>query len=87
MYNVPVEILRRHAIGECVSRPGPPTVSTEEKEDSLAKYLIQMSEMGFGLRRETVMEMVYEIAEKLEENKNDTAGRARFEGFQNTLIL
>ena len=54
-------------------------------EDTLAEYLIQMSEMGFGLRRETVMEMAYEIAEKTGRKhpfKNDTAGRAWFEGFQ-----
>ena len=65
---VPVETLRRHAIGECGSRPGPPTVLTEEQEDTLAKYLIQMWEMEFGLRRETVMEMAYEIADKQEGN-------------------
>ena len=67
------------------SRPGPPTVLTEEQEDTLAKYLIQMSEMGFGLHRETVMEMAYEIAEKTGRKhpfKNETAGRAWFKGFQ-----
>ena len=40
---------------------GPPTVLTDDEEDSLAKYLIKMSEMGFGLNRETVMEMAYKI--------------------------
>ena len=30
LYNVPVETLQRHAIGECGSRPGPPTVLTED---------------------------------------------------------
>lgn len=85
LYNVPVETLRRHAIGECGSRPGPPTVLTEEEEDKLAEYLIQMSDMGFGLNRETVMEMAYKIVEKLGRNhpfKHERAGRAWFEGFQ-----
>ena len=70
---------------ECGSRPGPPTVLTEEQDDILAKYLIQMSEMGFGLRREMVMEMAYKIAEKTGRKhsfKNKTTGRAWYEGFQ-----
>ena len=44
-----------------------------------------MSEMGFRLCRETVMEMAYEIAEKTGRKypfKNETAGRAWFEGLQ-----
>ena len=44
-----------------------------------------MSEMGFDLRRKTVMEIAYEIAEKTGRKhplKNDTAGRAWFKAFQ-----
>lgn len=85
LYNIPVETLRRHAIGECGSHPGPPTVLTEHEEDSLAKYLIKMSKMGFGLNRETVMEMAYKIVDKTGRKhpfKNEKAGRAWFEGFQ-----
>ena len=66
LYNIPVETLRRHAIGEC-------------------EYLIKMSEMGFGLNRETVMEMAYKIVNKTGRKhpfKNEKAGRAWFEGFQ-----
>ena len=37
---------------------------SEEEEELLAIYLMQMSEMGFGLSRDTVMRLAYNIAEK-----------------------
>lgn len=45
-------------------KPGPRTVLTDEEEDLLARYLIQMSEMGFGPSCDTVMYLAYNIAEK-----------------------
>ena len=50
-YNVPVESLRLRVIGavEINARPGPYTVLMSEEEDSLAKYVIDMADMGFGL--------------------------------------
>ena len=57
LYNVPVETLHRRVIGsvslEC--RPGPPTVLTREEESRLARYIVDMADMGFGLGREDVM--------------------------------
>lgn len=87
LYNVPVETLRRRVIGqvEVGCRPGPATVLTEEEEDHLYRYLIQMSDMGFGLSREDVLRLAYNIAEKsLRKHPfNDgKAGRGWFEGFR-----
>ena len=42
-------------------KPGPSTVLSEEL---LASYSMRMSEMGFGLSRDTVMRLAYTIAEK-----------------------
>ena len=52
-YNVPFDTLRRRVNGSVKPgcKPGPSTVLGEE-EDRLANYLIQMSEMGFGLSRD-----------------------------------
>ena len=41
-----------------------------------------MSEMGFGLNRETVMEMAYKIVDKTGRKHPFKNGRAWFEGFQ-----
>jgi hypothetical protein len=86
LYNVPLETLRRRVNGlvavDC--RPGPRTVLSEEEEIKLAKYLIQMSEMGYGLTREGVMGLAYSIVQKTKRPhpfQNGSAGRAWFEGF------
>ena len=86
LYNLPVESLRRRIIGsvELNCRPGPPTVLTEEEEERLADYLIQMSEMGYGISREGVMGMAYTIVERSKRSHpylEGSAGRAWFEGF------
>ena len=65
-------------------RPGPATILTEEEEDHLASYLKQMSEMGYGLSRETVMRLAFTIVDKAQRKhpfKGETAGRAWFDGF------
>ena len=87
VYNVPFETLRRRVTGsvklDC--RPGPSTVLSEEEEELLASYLVQMSEIGFGLSRDTVMRLAYNIAEKIKRKhpfKDEKAGRAWFDGFR-----
>ena len=86
LYNVPLETLRRRVNGTVAvdCHPGPKTVLTEEEEAKLADYLLQMSEMGYGLTREGVMGLAYSIVEKSQRPHpfhNQTAGRAWFEGF------
>ena len=86
LHNVPIETLRRRVNGsvEMNCKPGPGTVLTEEEEEKLSKYLVQMADMGFGLTREGVMGMAYAIVEKSQRNhpfKNGMAGRSWFEGF------
>ena len=78
--------LRRHVTGSVKPgcKPGPSTILTEEEEDQLASYLIQMSEMGFGLSCDTVMCLAYKIVDKAKRNhpfKDEKAGRAWFYGF------
>ena len=59
LYNVPFETLRRRVNGSVKQgcKPGPGTALSEEEEERLASYLIQMSEMGFGLSRDRVMHL------------------------------
>ena len=63
-YNIPVETIRKRVNGSVKMgcRPGPSTILTEEEEDKLVSYLITMADMGYGIRRETVMEMAFTIA-------------------------
>ena len=58
--------LRRRVTGkvELDCRPGPATVLTVEQEERLSHYLIEMSEIGFGLTREDIMHLAFLIAEK-----------------------
>ena len=81
LYNVPFETLRRSVNGSVKSgcKLGPSTVLSEEEEELLARYLIGMSEMGFGLSRDTVMCLAYNIADKTDRKhpfKNEKASRA-----------
>ena len=85
-YNVPFETLRRRVNGSVIPgcRPGPATVLTEEEEERLASYLIQMAHMGFGLSRETVMSLAYKIVDATQRKhpfRDLKAGRAWFDGF------
>ena len=87
MYNIPVETFRRHANGsvEAGCKPGPSTVLTDEEEDRLATYLVEMADMGFGLSRDTVMELAFTIVEKSQRKhpfRDGRAGCAWFEGFR-----
>ena len=92
MYNLPVESLRRrvHDIVAIDCRPRPSTVLAKE-EDRLYQYLLEMADMGYGLNRETVMKLVFTIAEKteksyhLKENQRAEHGLMGLEGV--TLVL
>ena len=86
LYNVPVETLRRRVTGivEMNCKPGPPTILTSEEEDLLAQYLVDIADMGFGLSREDVMAMAFNIAEKTKKAhpfKGGFAGRGWYDGF------
>ena len=78
LYNIPVETLRRHVNGsvEVGARPGPATILTDEEEDMLAKYLVEMADMGYGLTRETVMELAFTIVQKSERKNPFRGGKA-----------
>ena len=85
MYNIPVETIRRRVNGSVSMgcRPGPSTILTDE-EEKLVAYLITMADMGYGIKRDTVMEMAFMIVEKSHKQhpfKEGKAGRAWFEGF------
>ena len=87
LHNVPFETLRRRIKGSVRAgcKPGPGTILTEEEEDQFASYLVQMSEMGFGLSRDTVMHLAYNIVVKAQRKhpfKDGKAGRAWFDGFR-----
>ena len=70
---------------EVGARPGPANILTDEEEDMLVKYLVEMADMRYGLTRKTVMELAFTIVQK-SERKNPfcggKAGQAWFEGFQ-----
>ena len=86
LYNVAFETLRRRVNGSVIPgcRPGPATVLTEQEEEHLASYLIQMAQMGFGLSSETVMCLVFKIVNTTQRKhpfRDQKAGRAWFSGF------
>ena len=86
LYNVPFETLRRRVNGSVIAgcKPGPATVLTEEEEERLASYLIQMGQMGFGLSRETVICLAFKITDTTQRKhpfRDQKAGRAWFDGF------
>ena len=87
LHNILVEILRKHVNGsvEVGARPGPATVLTEVEEDTHVMYLIEMADKGYGLTRETVMELVFKIVDKTGRKnpfQGGKAGRAWFERFK-----
>ena len=86
LYNVPFETLRRHVNDSVIPgcRPGPATVLTEEEEERLASYLIQMAQMGFGLSQEAVMSLAFKIIDTTQRKypfRDQKAGCAWFDGF------
>ena len=87
LYNVPLETLRRRVTGsvELDCKPGPKTVLSKEEEDRLVEYCVEMADRGFGLMREDVMRLAFQIAERTKPHdhpfKDGLAGRGWYEGF------
>ena len=77
---VPFEMLRRWVSGSVRPgcKPGPATVLTEEEEEWLASYLIQMSEI---IRWSRVMHLAYNRAQRKHPFKDEKAGHTWFDGF------
>ena len=67
-YNVPVTTLYCRTSGAVMlgCRPGPNPVLTVNAEERLVNYIVNMSEIGFGLSRQEVMCLAFQIAEKVE---------------------
>ncbi len=63
LYNVP---LRRRVIGrvDISCKPGPGTILTEDEEEQLYKYAIEIADRGFGLSREDLMRIAVTIVAK-----------------------
>uniref|UniRef100_A0A1X7TY21 HTH psq-type domain-containing protein n=1 Tax=Amphimedon queenslandica TaxID=400682 RepID=A0A1X7TY21_AMPQE len=81
-YNMPVETLRRRVNGtvevDC-------TEAWTRNKDMVYDYLVQMSEMGYGLSRETVMSIAYKVAGKLKKQHpftGESAGCSLLDGFR-----
>ena len=65
------------------AKPGPATILSEEEEDALALYHVEMADMGFGLSRETVIELAHTIVVKSGRNpfRGGKAGHSWLERF------
>ena len=87
MHNVPVETLRRRVTGSVAMgcKPGPATILSDEEEDLLCEYIINIADMGYGLTREDIQQLACKIAEKTgckHPVKDGKAGRGWFDGFK-----
>jgi len=85
-FNVPLSTLHRrvHGVVDINCRPGPPPVLSTMVEERLASYVVHMSDMGFGLSRQDVMCLAFQLADRsgIEHPfKDGTAGRKWFDGF------
>ena len=66
-------------------KPGPATILSDEEEDLLCEYIINIADMGYGLTREDVQRLACKIAEKTGRKhpfKDGKAGRGWFDGFK-----
>ena len=85
-YGVPVETLRRRVIGAVAvdCRPGPKTIMTDTEEMMLCEYIVNMADMGYGLSREDIMRVAFQIVEKMKRPhpfKDGAAGKSWLQGF------
>ena len=86
-YNVPLATLHRRVNGSVKigCKPGPDPVLPPEAEKKLYDYIIEMADMGFGLSRQEIMFLAYQIAEKggiKHPFRGESAGRKWFDGFR-----
>ena len=49
-------------------KPGPATILSDEEEDLLCEYIINIADMGYGLTREDVQRLACKIAKRLAVN-------------------
>lgn len=65
-YNVPLATLSRRVHGNVRigCKPGPDPVLSAAGEERLVSYIIEMSDMGFGLSRQDIMQLAFQIAEE-----------------------
>ena len=87
MHNVPVETLRRRVTGSVAMgcKPGPATILSDEEEDLLCEYIINIADMGYGLTREDVQRLACKIAEKTGRKhpfKDGKVGHGWFDDFK-----
>ena len=69
-------------------KPGPSTVLTKDEEECLVKYIIEMSDRGFGLNREDIMRLAFTIAEQSGRSHpfhDGMAGRGWLDAFRITI--
>ena len=81
LHAVPHETLKRRILGvvEEGCKPGPCTMLTKDEEQSLACYVVNMANMGFGLSRDDIRSTAYKMAEacyRAHPFHNEMAGRA-----------
>lgn len=89
LHGVPHETLRRRVVGmvDMDSKPGPATVFSKEEKDRIAKCVIVMADMGFGLTCDDIQCLAFNVAGKKHPFQNDMAGRAWLEGILKPLTL
>ena len=86
LHRVHHETLRRRTMGvvEEGCKPGPCTVLTKDEEQRLARYIVDMADMGFGLSRDDIRSTAYKIAEacgRAHPFHNEMAGVPWLDGF------
>ena len=65
-------------------RPGPKTIMTDTEEMMLCEYIVNMADMGYGLSREDIMRVAFQIVEEMKRPhpfKDGAAGKSWLQGF------
>ena len=60
---MPVKTLRRRVNGS-VSLGYKPTILTDEEEDRLCEYIIELADVGYGLAKEYVKQQAFSLVKK-----------------------
>ena len=83
-YGIPATTLKRRIDNSlpAEAKPGPTTALSKEEEDRLAKYIMTMAQMGFGLSPRDIRALAYEIAKNSERNHPFSNGLAERDWFQ-----
>ena len=77
VYGIPkgTVINKLHRGEDTKGKPGPDTVLTEEEEDLIAKWILDMAKVGYPLHPEDVKDTVKDIVVKLERKNTFTDNR------------